>query len=31
MYLSRLSVVLPITKYKTMENLNDGSIYLCEL
>ena len=31
MYLSKCSVVLPITIFKTMENLNDGSNYLCEL
>ena len=31
MYLSGCCVVLPITKFKTMENLNDGSNYLCEL
>ncbi len=31
MYLSECSVALPITTFKIMENLNDGSIYLCEL
>ena len=31
MYLSKYSVVPPITIFKTRESINDGSIYLCEL